>query len=175
MDMLILLPLLYGAYRGFMNGFVHEIIYLIFLILCIFFGYRLVEFVSEQIETTYNYHSDFLKVYSFIGVLIVSMILIHFLTKGIESLLKIVGLGLLNKLAGALFGIVKWALIVSLVLNIITAFDKDQEIISKEKRNKSMFYHPAMDIAQLLIPSMEVATFDITKKVNEAAKKIKKY
>ena len=174
LDIIILLPLVYGAFRGFINGFVHEILYFAFLVLSVFFGYRFVVFISELIETKYDYHSDFLKLYAFIGILIVMMIVIYFITKSIESLLGLVGLGIINKLAGALFGIAKWALLVSLILYMIAAFDGDQDLIKKDVKAKSLLFQPATQVALLLIPSMEIATVDIKGKVNEVTKKIKK-
>jgi membrane protein required for colicin V production len=174
LDIFIALPLLYGAYKGFRNGFVHEVLIVVCLVIGIFCGYRIVNFITDFIETKYNYHSDMLKFYAFIWILIVMMIIIYFITKSTDSLLGLVGLRFINKLAGSIFGIAKWALIISLVLYMIAPFDKKDEIIPKDSKAKSQLYQPETKVALLLIPSMVVATKQIKGTVNKATDNKKK-
>ena len=174
LDIIIALPLLYGAYKGFRNGFVHEVLIVVCLVIGVFCGYRVVNFITEFIETKYNYHSDMLKFYAFLWILIVMVIIIYFITKSADSMLGFVGLKFINKLAGAIFGIAKWILVISLFLYIISPFDKKNEIISKDTKEKSQLFQPVTQVALYLIPPMVVATKAIKGKVDKATEKKKK-
>ena len=59
-----------------------------------------------------------------------------------------VALGFLNKLTGGIFGILKGAVILSIILLIINKFDDD--LISQEKKEGSLFYKPVAGIAPFL-------------------------
>lgn len=89
-------------------------------------------------------------------------------------MLGFVGLKFINKLAGAIFGIAKWILVISLFLYIISPFDKKNEIISKDTKEKSQLFQPVTQVALYLIPPMVVATKAIKGKVDKATEKKKK-
>ena len=169
LDIVLALPLIYGAYRGFRNGLVYEVLIVIVLIAGVFGGYRLVNFITDYVQTNYNYHSKMLPFYCFIGILILLMVVIYFITKASNKLLDFFGLGIINKIAGAMVGVVKWAFFVSLIFYLIAPFDGKNTIIPKDKKEDSFLYEPVSQFALLIIPSMTL----FTKEIKGQIKKVK--
>ena len=55
----------------------------------------------------------------------------------------------MNKLLGALFGALKWALIMSVILNLMTLIDPFYEIIKPEAKSTSIAYSPVLKMASM--------------------------
>jgi membrane protein required for colicin V production len=170
LDIILALPLLWGAYRGFRNGLVYEILIVIVLIAGVYGGHQLVNYVTEYVETNYNYHSKMLPFYCFIGILILLMVVVYFITKASNKLLDFFGLGIINKIAGALIGVVKWAFFISLLFYLIAPFDSNNKIIPKDKKEDSFLYEPISQFTLLIVPSMTVITKEIKGQVDKVKK-----
>ncbi len=171
LDIILALPLIWGAYRGFRNGLVYEILIVIILIAGVYGGHQLVNYVTVYVQTNYNFHSKMLPVYCFIGILILLMVIIYFITKASNKLLDFFGLGIINKIAGALIGVVKWAFFISLIFYLIAPFDVANKIIPKDKKQDSFLYEPITEFALLIIPSMTVINKEIKGQVEKVKKK----
>lgn len=170
LDIVLALPLIWGTYRGFRNGLVYEVLIVIVLIAGVYGGHLLVNYVTEYVQTNFNYHSKMLPFYSFIGILILLMVIIYFITKASNKLLDFFGLGIINKIAGALIGVVKWAFFISLLFYLVAPFDGKNNIIPKEKKEESFLYEPISQFALLIIPSMTVITKEIKGQVDKVKK-----
>ena len=95
-----------------------------------------------------NMGPRYVPVVSFIITFIVVVFLVYAVGKLLEKLINLVALGFLNKIAGAVFGLLKGAVLISVVLMIINHFNED--LISEEKRSGSMLYEPIEGIAPML-------------------------
>jgi len=152
-DFILILIILFFAIQGFRKGLIYELVSLAGLILGIYAAFQF----SGQIE---NYLTEYLNVpekYStitaFILIFILVVIILHFIGKIIENIIDLIALGLLNKLAGSVFGIVKGIILLSLAFLILDHFDK--ELISKENKEESFFYKPIASVAPLLWQGFE--------------------
>ncbi len=70
-------------------------------------------------------------------------------------------LGFLNKAAGAVFGILKGALYMSILIFVVNYFDTGQNIIKKDSRENSLFYEPIESIVHSLYSWLNLENFDI--------------
>ena len=147
-DIIILVPFAWFAYTGFKKGLVIGIASLAALILGIYAALYFSGIVAGFMTDSLNIKTDYLPIISFIVTFIGVVILIHFLGKLLEKLINLVALGFLNKLAGAVFGILKAAVFLSVLILIINHFDG--KIISEEKRESSFLYNPVSEIAPFL-------------------------
>ena len=78
----------------------------------------------------------------------------------LQKIIDIILLGFLNKAAGAIFGIVKGALILSILLLIINYFDSNQKFIKEEYKESSIFYEPIASFAPNLYNWLHLDNFD---------------
>ncbi|MDR2414803.1 MAG: CvpA family protein [Odoribacteraceae bacterium] len=146
-DIILLVPLLYGAFRGLSRGLIVEVFTLIALVAGIYFSLRwsgsfegiLQEFVA--IPAAYAYHVAFALIFLLI------VIAAHLLGKLLTKIAGWVALGLLNRVAGMLFGALKMAIIVCAILFLLDAIDKRYDIISTDAREESLLYDHLVNFA----------------------------
>ena len=64
-------------------------------------------------------------------------------------------LGFVNKLAGLVFGIVRAALVLSIVLIVFDEIDEDVHILSAEAKEESSMYEPIRNLAPTIFPFID--------------------
>jgi len=79
--------------------------------------------------------------------------------KVLEKFVNILLLGFLNKLTGAVFGILKGALLLSILIFVINYFNFGDYLFKEEARTKSMFYEPVESIAPALYSWLDSNNF----------------
>jgi len=152
-DIILIIPLLWGFYKGFTKGLVIEVASLVSLALATYGGIHFSKFVSELLKTKYNFQSEHLHLISFSIIFISVVIFVFLLAKLLSKFLNIIALGLLNKLLGAVFGTIKFALILSVMVFIVNSADEKIKFIPDETKEKSMLYNPLLYTSSLAIIS----------------------
>ena len=80
---------------------------------------------------------------------------VFFLGKMLEKLVNLVQLKLLNKLAGIIFGAGKVAMIISVLLLIVSSYDKNNEFIPQQTKESSLLFHPLEQFSLNIIPAIQ--------------------
>ena len=144
-DIVILLFLLYGAFRGFSKGLIIEVATLAGLILGVFIAIRFTEgILKDFLNITSRYLSYIALAVTFLLVVIV----VYLLGKMLTRLVNIISLGLVNKLLGTLLGIAKYFIMVCVLLMIVDALNDKFHFISEETRENSLLFDPFLNFAQ---------------------------
>lgn len=155
-DILICIPLLWGLYKGFTKGLIIEALTLIAFGLALWGGIKFSKFLAQLIHNFLGWTSQYVSVISF-GVLFLGiLILVYALAKLIERLVKAVSLGFVNKLAGGIFGMLKFGLILSVLIFILNTIESafGGQLIPAETKQKSLLYEPVGKIAPMIIPGL---------------------
>jgi membrane protein required for colicin V production len=152
-DILIILIIVLFAIHGFIKGLIHELASLAGLILGIYASFQFSGQLEGYLTEYLNVPEKYSYITSFILIFIVVVIVIHLIGKLIEKMIGLIALGLLNKLAGSIFGILKAIVLISLAMLVINHFDN--ELISDEKKEDSLFYKPIKKVAPLLWEGFE--------------------
>ena len=155
LDIIIAIPLIWGIYKGVTRGFVFEIALLMALILGVMGGVKLSKSASVYVKEFLNTSATWLPYVSFLVVFIIIVVLVILFAKLLESMLKISALGPANKIAGAIFGMLKWAFILSVVLHLFKPADSRYHIIPEQKKQDSFLFHYVSDFAVLIVPALE--------------------
>lgn len=150
-DIILLIPLIWFAYKGFVNGLAIELASLLALILGIFISYRFSVFVGDKIGLDGKYAGILAFIITFIAV----VVLVHLLGKVVDNAFSLVSLGFINKLAGIIFGILKIALILSIILYFINTLDSKRLIISEKTRNESKLLQPIEKLAPFIFSGLK--------------------
>ncbi len=154
LDLLFAIPLAYGAYKGFQKGFVFEIAILMALILGVMGGVKLSEKASVWLSSHWDIHSQMLPFISFLFVFILILVLVILFAKLLEGMLKATGLSVVNQIAGAVLGLLKWTLVISLIMHVFTPLQAKHQFISQETREGSFFYKPVNTFSSYIIPAL---------------------
>lgn len=155
-DIVLVLLLVFSAIGGFRNGLIVELASLAALILgiwgAIHFSYVTSDFLIENL----NFKSDHLPVISFIITFVVIVILVHIVANVVDKMVETVMLGFVNKLAGMVFGILKAALILSIILLVFNKIDEDVKILPEKAKAESKMYEPIRSFAPSIFPFIDI-------------------
>jgi membrane protein required for colicin V production len=163
-DIIVIVLLLAGAVRGFMRGFVYEIATLGSLFLGMFAAFKLAYLAQPALRKIGNMDVHLLAVLSFILMFLVVVVSMYFLAKLFTSLIDKSGLGIFNKLMGAVFGILKFAFILSILIYFFNHFNEKHHYVSQEKKSASKLYQPIADIAPAVLPVLNQAREKVEEK-----------
>lgn len=160
LDIIIIIPLLLFAWQGYKKGFIIEVATLAALILGLYFSFYFSDYTARLLNEYFTIDEKYIAALSFIVTFIVVVIAISAIGKVLQKFIDIILLGFLNKAAGAIFGIIKGALLLSILLLIINYFDTSQNLIKEEYKEKSVFYEPIADFAPQLYSWLHLENFD---------------
>ena len=151
-DAIIIIPLLWGAWRGFQRGLIFEIAMIIGLVLGLYLAFKF----SVLFEGLVAKHisSNGVHYISFFLVFILVILIMVLLAKFLESILKAIKLNPFNKIAGALFGMLKFLLIVSIILTLFKPVDEQMKLLKPEWKEGSLLYAPVVKASQYIFPAM---------------------
>jgi membrane protein required for colicin V production len=154
LDLIICIPLVWGLYKGFTKGLIVEAATFIAFGLGVWGGIHFSDYVAKIVVEKFNWHSPYLPIVSFAITFLGIVILIYFIAKLIQRLVEGMALGALNKIGGALFGALKFALVMSVVIFMIDAVEKSYPTVSFKTKEESLLYKPVGKIAPMLIPAL---------------------
>jgi membrane protein required for colicin V production len=159
LDIFIVVPLVWFGYKGARRGLVIELASLAGLILGIYAAIHFSGFTEEFLADTFELTGKYMPIVSFIITLVVVIIVIYLLGKIVEKLIDMVALGFFNKLLGLAFGILKGALLVSVILFIINSFDTNQRFLKPHVKENSLLYEPVEKIVPTIVPWLDLDKF----------------
>ena len=110
-DSICLIILIYGSYKGFKNGIVGELLSFLGILLGIYLSKTYYPIVDEYLATIFDSTNQLVSLISVILIFSVTIILTKILSKVITKALNVMALGLLNKLIGSIFGLLKYLII----------------------------------------------------------------
>ena len=151
-DIVLGIFLILSAIQGFRKGLVVELASLAALVLGIWGAIEFSDVTSEFLVENLNWNWDHLNIASFIITFVVIVILVHIIGNTLTKLIETAMLGFVNKMAGLVFGILKAALILSIVLLVFDRIDEDVKILSSEVKEDSRMYEPIKNLAPTLFP-----------------------
>ncbi|TAL60649.1 MAG: CvpA family protein [Bacteroidetes bacterium] len=153
-DIIFLVPLLWGLYKGFSKGLIIEAASIIALGLAVWGGIKFSDFLTGYMREHFEWTTKYLPVIAFATLFLGILIGVYAIARLIERLVKAVSLGFVNKLAGGLFGMLKFGLILSVIIFVLNAIEKNIQIIPSEVKQKSLLYEPIGKIAPIIIPGL---------------------
>jgi len=136
LDILILIPLAYGAYKGFKHGLVKELATLFGLVIGIYLAYSRMADVVPFVGKWTGIEGDVASVTAFLLVFGAVMFVVSGLVYGLDVLLKITLLSIPNRMMGLVFGVLKAGVGVSILLTLLAGLD----VPDAELRAKSTLY-----------------------------------
>ncbi len=151
-DIVLGILLVVAAVRGFIKGFVIELASLAALILGIWGAIHFSYFTADFLRDTFNWNSEYIGLVAFLITLLIIVVVVHIIGKLLAKVVEAMALGVLNHVAGMLFGVLKTALILSVILLLFDHVDKDVHIISEETKEESQVYEPLKNLIPTLLP-----------------------
>lgn len=153
-DIVLCIPLVWGLYRGFMKGLIVEAASLVAFGSGVWGGVYFSDRCAHKIKESLNWDSPYLPIISFAITFLLIVIIIYFIAKLIQKMVEGMALGPINKIGGAVFGSLKYALVMSVVIFVLNAVEKSYPLVSFQAKNESLLYKPIGRIAPIVIPGL---------------------
>ncbi|MBR1850137.1 MAG: CvpA family protein [Bacteroidales bacterium] len=138
LDIILAIPLIFFIYKGWKRGLIFELGALIGIVAGCWAATHLSESVAQWLKIEGESTILIAFFITFVGVVALSF----FLGKCLEGVVKLVHAGILNKIAGALLGMVKCVCILAVLLNLVVMVDRHQMVISADTKAKSLLFNP---------------------------------
>lgn len=153
LDIVLLAPLLWGAYTGFKKGLIAQVIGITSLVVGVWIGAQhqeLIEFlIIDKVQEKYLSIACFVVL--FFGIVIIGAIVI----KIFEKFINFIQLKLLNKIAGIVLGVIKILSFLVVVVFMIESWDINSYTIKKDTKEASIAYPIFKNIGNVVLPILK--------------------
>jgi len=168
LDIIVAVPLLYGLIKGFSNGLVKEVASLLALFIGVYVAINFSEYLEPKFINILDGSQEFVPVFAFVVLFLVSVLCIKILGFFIDKLTKVLALGIFSRIFGAVFGFSKVVVIFSFLLFSFA----DYNLVDKQSKEDSVLFEPLTDVVKIITPQLEKHQ-SILDKIDEGAKKLK--
>ena len=177
LDIAISAPILYGLIKGVSNGLIKEITGLLSLILGVYIAVNFSIFLEPHLIGVFNNYEHVKPILAFSILFIATIVIVKVIGILANKITKALALGFISRIFGAVFGLLKLALVVSFLLTMETRF----ELISNDTKQSSQLYKPTSNLLEILAPhfvahkntfeKIQDTTKDATEKLKDKFKK----
>lgn len=153
-DIVFGIILILGLIQGFRKGLFVELASLIGLIAgiigAIYFSY----FVGDWLVERTSWGEQTINLAAFAITFVIIIVVVSMAGKLLTRVADFAMLGIVNKIAGAAFAVLKYAFLLSVVLMFLDAANKQLDIVSEEDIEASRLYEPVKMLAPSILPSI---------------------
>ncbi|MCK5538990.1 MAG: CvpA family protein [Bacteroidales bacterium] len=153
-DIIIAVILVFGFIRGIMKGLFVEVASLVSLIAGVYGAIHFSYFVGDFLKEHISWEERYITLLSFAITFGIIVFAIALLGKLFTKLADFAYLGWINKVLGGVFGALKLALILSVVIMIFDKFNDTIPFVNKEAKEQSILYEPVKKLAPMLFPNL---------------------
>lgn len=154
-DITLAILLLIGLVRGFIKGFIFEIAVIGALFLGTYAAFKLSGLLQPYVLMLGNFSPFTVNLICSILMFALICVGIFFLAKLFTGLVNIAALGVFNKILGAIFGMLKYAFVTSVILYFFNLLDVKHHYLSSDTKAGSRLYYPVLKMAPALLPMMK--------------------
>jgi membrane protein required for colicin V production len=146
LDIVLGLLLIYGLYKGLKNGLLVEIASIVALIAGIYGAIHFSYIAGDYLSQNMDWNERYINLTAFIITFIVIVLVVHLAGQFLTKIVDFAMLGLLNKLAGALFGMLKVAVILGALLVFFERANSSANLVKSKTLEESELYEPIKEI-----------------------------
>ena len=152
LDLIILIPILFGLYKGFTKGLILSLATLLGLLLGIYGGVKFSHITSRYLFEQFEID---IPLVAFSVTFLILVVGVYLLGKLLSKFVDVLALGFVNKLAGAVFGVGKIILILTVLLLFFENVNQRFNLIGEHEIQKSELYSFLKQTSELVFPYFE--------------------
>lgn len=155
-DIILTLILLAAAINGFVKGFFVELASIASLILGIWAAVEFSGFVQNWLSKYVYWSPEAMKLVSFILIFVFVVLVVHLVATLTEKFVRAIALSIFSRLGGAVFGVLKTAFIMSIIMIVIFKIENfTGRVIPEKAKAESRLYGPIENIAPNILPFLK--------------------
>ena len=155
LNLILIIILLIFFIKGFINGFIKQIFSIAGFLIGIVAAYLFAGKVAPRLAELFDMSVSFMLPLSYFLIFLFVAVACNLLGKISHNLITLATLGGLNRIGGAVAGVFKCAVILSILLNLYSSFDKSGSWISMDMRSKTLLYYPLEQLGNSLLPYVD--------------------
>lgn len=144
-----------SIFQGIKNGLFVELASLISLILGIYVAIKFSYLAKIMLPAIVNWNPKTIQIAAFIITFLVVIVAIWLFAKLLTKVANFAHLGVVNKLGGGFFRLLKTVLVTSIFLNLFEKINFNNTFAEKETLDNSLFFRPIQKTAGFIYPSIE--------------------
>ena len=153
-DIIIAALLLFGLVRGIMKGLFIEVASLVALIAGVYGAIHFSYFVSNFLKEYVSFKQEYISLASFAITFVIIIVAITLLGKVLTKIADFASLGIINKILGGVFGVLKIGLILSIIFIFFGKMNETIPFVKKKTLEESILYSSVKKIAPTIFPSI---------------------
>lgn len=140
LDIILLVPILFGLVKGLWSGLIQELAGIAGLIAGIVAGLLFAPALEPLLQSHLSLSPNSANVLSFILLFVIGFIVVLIVAKFLSKGVSMVALGPVNRGLGGVFGAAKYALFTVLILSAFNRINSAVEIVDPQALEESVVY-----------------------------------
>ncbi len=153
-DIIITALLIFAFAKGFTKGLFVEVASLLALILGIYGAIHFSFLVSDILVDFVSWEENYISLASFAITFIIIVVAITISGKALTKIADFAALGLVNKILGGVFSLMKSLLILSILLFFFHKINTKIRLVKKDTLNSSILYNPVKEVVPTIFPTL---------------------
>lgn len=154
-DIIVLVIYIPALVMGIRRGLVEQAAAIISIILGVWAAFHFSSIACQWLEQYIDVSASLLNVISFSAILIAVILVLMLIAKAISGVIRLIMLGWLNRLLGAVFATFNTALALGIAFILLNTVNTNLEIVDKSYLDNSIFFHPLKDFAYVVFPYLK--------------------
>lgn len=163
LDVLVLMALAFGVFKGFKNGFFVSVVAFLSLLIGTMGALKFSTVVKDFLQQKWGWESSFLPILSFIIAFVLAILAVRLAAQVTTKVFEAAFLGFFNRMLGALFQIFVVILMMSLVYALMDQINSYIPLIRPETLATAKSYQVYLFVSEHIFPSL----FDMVKHLFE--------
>jgi len=161
LDLILIIPLLLWARQGYKKGLIISVASFAALVLGLYVAFFFSDITAMKLQEHFTIDKEYLTLIAFLVTFVVVVIVVVVIGNILQKFIDVLMLGFLNKAAGIVFGILKGALYLSILIFVINYFDTGKRVIKQEYRDGSVLYDPIASFGPMLYSQLNLEEVEI--------------
>jgi membrane protein required for colicin V production len=123
LDLVIVLLLIWGAVSGFSKGLLLEIFGIIAFVVGIIVGLKMLQWSIDWLAGHVDIHESIVPYVAFFILFVLVVVGINLMGRVVSKALHLTFLGIIDSMLGAVLGVVKWALAISVLFWVASTME----------------------------------------------------
>ncbi|MCD8186881.1 MAG: CvpA family protein [Rikenellaceae bacterium] len=153
LDIILIIPLIYGLYNGFKRGIVAQLGGIVGIVTGVWLAFR----YSDDVGTWLGLDPEITWYAAFIIIVVAVILVIGVLGWLLGKIFNLVGLGLINRTGGIVLSLAKTVLILGALLMAFNSVNHHTHLVNKRQFNDSLLYSPIVKLTEYAFPFLEKA------------------
>ncbi|MCO6147549.1 CvpA family protein [Flavobacterium sp. NRK1] len=167
LDIILFCFLAYGIINGLRKGLFVELASLVSLVIGIYVAIKFSGLAGSYLDGHLPDDPKTAAITAFVITFIALVVGITLLAKFLTKIADFSGLGLLNRILGGFFGLIRMILVLSVLLNFFTKINVNNTFANKETLEESTFFSPILEVSNTLFPILEEWFANANKEIQE--------